>query len=468
MNDELNQHLTDSDIQHLSFIKAFQSLLNESIEPESKEIRDTKLACEALKFQIRDILERINALDVLNDNISVISICEHDVDLPLRRYIEQCKKPWLKDKLTIALMGHLKTGKTSAMNCYFGEDFPTSTEEATALATYLYYSDNPNQTASLVDKEGGVQKINSEQLQLFSLEKSFNFPFARMFSYIAKGSKHPALSDMTFIDTPGLFSSNSEHAYTTYKVLDYCDVIFWFVDCRKSISEKEITFIKEQIGNKPVYIIFSFVDARGTTESGTHKAQEVIKQKLTEAGIAIQGYLQFGRKNSAQERFKKEFGETIESLGKNHQAVNPIHEVISLLLALQELVLSMQQDATKMMNEQKNNLEEIGNNIKGATRSVQSAFSSVGDRFSNMIDTLDNRCANVTFCTGGAYNTLRSNVSQLASSLQSIAEAWDNVDYSIIAQYGTLSANIERLDDIIKRLDAINSDINNILNKFKS
>lgn len=460
--------INSTDVQRLSFIKAFQSLLDERIKPESEEIRSTKLGCEALKFQIRDILERIKALDILDDDFSVIGICENGVDLPLRRYIEQCKKPWLQDKLTIALMGHLKTGKTSAMNCYFGEDFPTSSEEATALATYLYDGDNPEQTASLVDKEGGVQEINAEQLQLFSLENSFNFPFARMFSYIAKKSKHPALSNTTFIDTPGLFSSNSEHAYTTYKVLDYCDVIFWFVDCRKSISETEISFIKERIGDKPLYIIFSFVDGRGTTESGILRAQEVIKQKLAEAGISIQGYLQFGRKESTQNQFKKDFGETLAKLSQNHQVVSPIVEIIQLLLTLQEIVLSAEKQFTEVRNKKKLELDEIGTKIKGAARSVQSAFTSVGNRFGDITSTLNNKCANVTFCTGGAYKTLCSNVKQLASSLQTIAEAWDNVDYDVIAQYGALSANISRIDDIISRLDTINTDIKGILDKFKS
>ncbi len=461
-------NLNSADLQHLSFIKAFQSLLNESVKPESEEIRSAKFGCEALKFQIRDILERIKALDIMNDDFSVINICENGVDLPLRRYIEQCKKPWLQDKLTIALMGHLKTGKTSAMNCYFGEDFPTSSEEATALATYLYDGDNPKQTASLIDKEGGEQEIGADHLQLFSLENSFNFPFARMFSYIAKKSKHPALSNKTFIDTPGLFSSNSEHAYTTYKVLDYCDVIFWFVDCRKSISETEISFIKEHIGDKPIYIIFSFVDGRGTTESGILKAQGVIKQKFAEAGITIQGYLQFGKKESTQNQFKKDFGETVEKLSQDYQAVDPIVEIIRLLLALQELVLSAEKNFTELRDKKKQELDEIGTKIRGAARSVQSAFTSVGNRFGDITSTLNNKCSNVTFCTGGAYNTLCSNVNQLASSLQTIAEAWDNVDYDVIAQYGALSANISRVDDIISRLDAINTDIKEILDRFKS
>lgn len=466
MNIDRELHVTD--FQRLSFIEDFQSILDERIEPESEEIHNIKRDCESLKFEIRAILERIKALDILKDDISVIEIAEQGVDLPLSRYVEQCKKPWLQDKLTIALMGHLKTGKTSAMNCYFGEDFPTSREEATALATYLYDGDNPQQTATLVDKEGGVQEINSDQLQLFSFKNSFNFPFARMFSYIAKKSKHPALSDKTFIDTPGLSPTNSQHEHTTYKVLDYCDVIFWFLDCRKHISPREITFIKENIGSKPIYIIFSFVDARDMTKNkAAEKAQDSIKKKLSDEGIDVQGYLQFGTKEVTQEQFKKEFDKTIKSLGDNYQAINPIFQIIQLLSALQELVISAQKDYTEWKNIKQKEKDEIANNISGAARSVQSAFSSVANRFKAITNTLETRCYNVRICTGGAYNTLTSNVNQLASSLQNIVEAWGNVDYDIIVQFGVLSANISKLEDTISRLDSINSDINDILNRFK-
>ncbi|MCM1140911.1 MAG: dynamin family protein [Muribaculum sp.] len=460
-------NISSVDLQHLSFIKDFQELLDNKLEPVSSDVQHAELAAEGLKQKIRDILEKIQALDLLNENISVIDLCEQGVALPLRKYVEQHKKPWLQDKLTIALMGHLKTGKTSAMNCFFGEAFPTSSEEATALATYLYYGENPKSTASLVDKEGGVQEINSEQMQLFSIENSFNFPFARMFSYIAKKSIHPALHDKTFVDTPGLFSSNSEHAASTYKVLDYCDVIFWFIDSRKSISDTEIAFIKESVGDKPIYVIFSFIDARGTQPSGIAAAQDVIKKRLKDEDVEIKGFLQFGKREETQKKFVAEFGKTIKILSENYQTVNPIVSVLQLLQFLQELVQTMIRELTTEMNNEKTELGNLSNGISGAARSVNSAFSSASNSFSSMTSTLNNKCANVTFCTGGAYSTLCSNVNQLASSLQSIANAWENVDYDSIVKFGQLSANIARLDDKISRLDSINKDINEILNIFK-
>lgn len=458
--------LTSADLQHLLFIKKFQDLLNGRIEPESEDIHNAKLGCEELKTQIRDILERIKALDI-KDKISVIDIFEHKVDLPLRRYVEQSTKPWLQNKLTIALMGHLKTGKTSAMNCFFGEDFPTGSDEATALATYLYEGDNPDQTALLVDKEGGMQEITAEQLQLFSFDKSFKFPFPRMFSYIAKKSHHPALSDKTFIDTPGLFSSNSEHSKPTYNVIDYCDVVFWFINIRKFISDKsDLPFIKKHLSDKPVYIIFTFIDARGTNKAEIPEIQEDIKQKLAKDGITIQGYILFGKEKDTQEQFKKDFEKIIKSLGNSYQTVNPILQINKFLLDLQKRILNYLENMTKSKNENKNELDKMNNIIKQSRRSVETAFDSVKYRFKNLNDTLYNRCANVWFCQG-TYNTLRGNVEQLESSLSStIEEAWHNVDYDAIARYGHLSAEIKRQEDVIARLDAINTDINNILNKL--
>lgn len=464
IEDILNKNTMQS--EHLAFIKAFQEILDEKREPESLDVQKAASAAEVLTQRIRDILEKIQALDVLGDDISVVELCENAVALPLRRYVEQCKKPWLQDKLTIALMGHLKTGKTSAMNCYFGEEFPTSSEEATALATYLYYGNNSNNTASLVDKEGGIQEISSEQMQLFSLERSFNFPFARMFSYIAKKSTHPALVDKTFIDTPGLFSSNSEHAYTTYKVLDYCDVIFWFIDSRKSISDTEISFIKECADNKSIYIIFSFVDARGTTPDDITIAQDEIKRRLDKEKIEIKGYLQFGRKENTQVKFKKDFDETIKSLSDNYQAINPIDTVLSLLKILQQIVQTKIQNLTKEMNDEKAEIGILQNRINSVARALSSAWSSTYNSLNSVYDTLKNKCAKVRLCTGDAFYTLSGNVRQLSSSINSLENASEIFDYDSIIKLGNLSKNIAIKEEKISRLDVINQNINILLNAF--
>lgn len=455
-----------TDQQRLSFIKAFQNLLDERIEPESEDICNTKLAYKELEYQIRDTLERLQALG-LDLGLSVIDLYEHDVVLPLRRHIEQREKPWLQDKLTVALMGHFSTGKTSAMNCYFGENFPVSRFETTALATFLCEGINPDGKVSIVDKEGGVQKISKEQLKLFSFEGSFNFPFARMFSYIVMKSQHPALSKMTFVDTPGLFSSNLEHSCTAHKVLDYCDVIFWFVRCWDGISDIEISFLKERVGDKPIYIILSHVDNRGITGSDVEKALEGIKDALRGKGVEIQGYLQFGIKEATQDQFKKEFEKTIESLEKEHKPSPPLSKIREFLSTLHEIVIEEQVKATKEKHCKERTLGKTMSNIEVASNRFKTALSSVDNTFAGVNEIVNTECNHVRFCHETFFN-LFAKIQRLKSCIDTVKKESKNLDYELVCQCGTTWADIRRLDDRISQLESIKSSIEDNINSINT
>lgn len=453
------------DQKRLSFIKAFQQLLNRPLLDETTEVREIKQFSEYLKWRIRSIVESMHKQDMFNGDFSLEAFCQATIDLPLKRFVEQKEKPWLRDKLTIALMGHLKTGKTSAMNCYFGETFPTSTEEATALATYLYYGDNPQQESELVDKEGGVQLLESEDGQLFSLETSFNFPFARMFSYIAKKSSHEALKDKTFIDTPGLFSSNDEHSYSTYQVVDNCDVIFWFVDCRKSISETELNFIKEYLLDKPVYFIFTFVDHRGMNEQKAIAAINVIKDRIAEAEIDAKGFLTFGNQELTKGKFKNELKPIIKTLSSEYEASNPIFEIVGLLSKLRDLVIEYQKAYISQKNKLEQSKNEILNAAHQANSTLSSSFSSVARKADSMIDTFNNRCANAMFC-GGAAAALSSDMNQVMNSFRRVVEACDEINYEKMVEYGIICGNILTIDDMMEKSEVTKNELNELLNNF--
>lgn len=455
----------ETDKERLSFIKAFQQLLDRRLQNETTEIREIKQISEHLKWRIRSIVESMHKQDMFNDDLSLEAFCHACIDLPLMRFVEQKEKPWLKDKLTIALMGRMKTGKTSAMNCYFDENFPTSTEEATALATYLYHGDNPRQESKLVDKEGGVQHLANEDVQLFSFETSFNFPFARMFSYIAKESSHEALSDNTFIDTPGLFSSNEEHSYSTYQVIDNCDVIFWFVNCRQSISEIELNFIKEHLPNKPIYFIFTFVDARGMNEQKEKIAINVIKEKITEAEIEAKGYLTFGKQETTQSKFKHELNSIVNILSSEYEVSNPILEIIGVLSGLGDLVIEYQKAYTNQKNELEKQKDEILNAAQQANSTLSSSFNSVARKADSMIDTFNNRCANAMFC-GGAASVLSSDMNQVMNGFRAVAAACDEINYDKMVEYGIIFGNILTIDDMLEKSEITKNELNELLSNF--
>lgn len=455
----------ETDQERLSFIIAFQQLLDQRLQGETTEIREIKQISEHFKWRIRSIVESMHKQDMFNDDLSLEAFCQAAIDLPLKRFVEQKEKPWLKDKLTIALMGRMKTGKTSAMNCYFDENFPTSTEEATALATYLYYGNNPQQESKLVDKEGGIQHLANEDVQLFSFETSFNFPFARMFSYIAKESSHEALNDKTFIDTPGLFAANNEHSYSTYQVIDNCDVIFWFVNCKRSISETELNFIKEHLPNKPIYFIFTFVDALGMDEQKATIAINVIKDRIAEAEIDARGFLTFGKQEPAKNKFKSELKPIINALSNEYEVSNPILELVSILSNLRDLVLEYQKAYTNQKNELEKKKDEILNTAQQANNTLSSSFSSVARKADSMIDTFNNRCANAMFC-GGAASALSSDMNQVMNSFRAVAEACDEINYDKMVEYGIICGEILTIDDMLEKSELTKNELNELLSNL--
>lgn len=99
------------------------------------------------------------------------------------------------------------------------------------------------------------------------------------------------LSQLTFIDTPGLNATN-EHSEPSIRVIPNCDAIFWFIKLTGSVSEADLKFIKENINDKALFVIFSFVDAVENKE----KSIEIALQRFKDFEIEVKGYFQLGRK----------------------------------------------------------------------------------------------------------------------------------------------------------------------------
>ena len=68
------------------------------------------------------------------------------------------------------------------------------------------------------------------------------------------------MENLTFIDTPGLSSSN-EHSEPTMKAISTCDAIFWFINLTDSAAIEDVKFIETYLKEKPLYVVLSFADA---------------------------------------------------------------------------------------------------------------------------------------------------------------------------------------------------------------
>ena len=283
------------------FLERLTRLLNGAIKEKNQSAIESEKFCEALKWKISRIMEEIYKLDYLSDDFELSSFVSSHIVAPIERMKEQMDKPWLKDKLTIVLLGHFNAGKTTALNLIFDENFATERRENTALATYLV-SGNNTEVLTVVDKGGKSQEISVEDSSLFDYSTAGfrNFPFARIFEYVVKESKNRLLSQLTFIDTPGLNASN-EHSEPSIRVIPNCDAIFWFIKLTGSVPETDLKFIKENISDKALFIIFSFVDAVENRE----KSVSVALQRFEDFEIDVKDYFLLGRRSEIQNEFKK-------------------------------------------------------------------------------------------------------------------------------------------------------------------
>ena len=200
----------------LEFFDELTSLLKGNVKPKSEDTINGEAFCDALKVQITKLLEETHKLDILSDDFNLSSFISENVDYPIERMKEQMEKTWLRDKLTIGLMGHFSTGKTTALNLLFGETFQTDKHENTALATYLTFGKNTN-VMTLVDKSGQSQELSLEQCKIFDYSKGgvMDFPFARIFDYTVKENYNSLLKELTItvLLSDGTFRTDNESRF---------------------------------------------------------------------------------------------------------------------------------------------------------------------------------------------------------------------------------------------------------------
>jgi hypothetical protein len=456
--------------KQLAFYERLTALLNGVVKEKGEEIRKNEMFCDALKWKVTRMTEEVYKLDFLDDDFDLRSFVAQNIDAPIERMKVQLDKPWLRDKLTIGLMGHFNSGKTTALNLIFDENFATRNRENTALATYLVSGDTTNKL-TLVDKGGKSQIINIEEGELFDYAKGIrNFPFARIFDYLVKESKNKVLTNLTFIDTPGLSSTN-EHSEPTMKAVSSCDAIFWFVNLTESVSEDDIKFIKKHFffkeqGTekqiKPIYVILSFAD---DVESMDESAK-VVRQRFRNEGIAVKAYFLLGRDDKMKSTFKNLVTSKLHEVIGEYDVYNPYAHIYAIVLKFEEIVLGFQKALTEGHNRLDQETDKIADAYKNSQNKYSSACNSCVSRLNNMADTFNNRCSGATFC-GGASGAMASDFNGVVSALQKMGEAYDNIDIQKLVEYGHKISQMGELQSKINRSSEVLAEIKEIKSIFE-
>lgn len=449
------------------FFSDFTTLLKKPVIEESEESQKAKQFGESLKWRLKSYVERVYKLDLLSDDINLSAFLDGHVDYPISRWVEQQEKPWLSDKLTIALMGHYNHGKTSVLNCLFNQNFPVRSAESTALSTYLSFGKNTN-VVRLVDKNGSVQEIKDEKNEagLLDYKISNNFPFTRIFEYMEKECDDPLLQELTFIDTPGLANAKQGHSTPTINTLNQVDIVLWCQRADRGFEQYSIDFIKENIiaRNLPLYVIFTFADNVRNLEDVVKNLRKTAKDN----GMEIKGSFVFGKDLDLQKSFVSAFKSKAKSLSDEYDKYIPMAHIYHLSKSIYELLADHQKEIKKAKANLNKERDSIINRYKKSQDAFNVEWNNVIKRVSNMIDTFNNRCNGAMFC-GGASGALVSDINHITSSISEMGKAFAAIDDNDLVALGQIAGYASDLEEKEKAMESLRQEIkSNILDIFES
>lgn len=450
----------------LVFFDKLTAILKGNVNPKSEETLHGELFCDWLKLQISKLFEQTHRLDLFSDEFNFSEFLAQNIEYPLERMKVQMEKTWLRDKLTIALMGHFTTGKTTALNILFDEAFQTNRHENTALATYLTHGKKQDHI-TLVDRAGQSQKLTLEQCSILDYSEGVrDFPFARIFDYMVKENDHSLLKELTVIDTPGLFATKTGHSAPTMNVVSSCDAIFWFINVTTSLTSADIKVIKESLAGLPLYIVFSYVDARGTNVSQVDSAISSMLKALKKEGIEPKGHLKLGKSADIQAKFKSDALSLLKRLASENEVYDPSSHILAVINFLEDFLVKCQKQLRDLIGEVESETDRLLSDYRSSSRSFATECSNCINRLNNMVDTVNSRCSNVMVCTG-TYNVICNNINSVQSSFKQMLQAYDDMDVSKLVEYGNGMANKSRYQNLLDSVSDILKNVKKLKDQLK-
>ena len=351
--DEEYSLILDEAIKKIHFYNRITNILDGEVKSKSEDVVNGEDFCDSLKKILMDLFEETHKLDLFADDFNFREFLHDNIDYPIERMKEQLDKPWLRDKLTIGLMGHYATGKTTVLNLLFEEAFPVNKHENTALPTYLTYGKATEQV-TLVDRNNKSQILTKDQCSVLDYQNGVkNYPFSRIFNYMVKENRYEILKKLTIIDTPGLFSTNDEHSASTINSMPSCDAIFYFINITKSATVDDFKIL-QQIDSVPLYLIFSFVDARGTTPSAVdHSIMKIIDEIKQKKDINFKGFLKIGKREEARQHFKQDANKVLLTLANEYKVYEPEKHVFAVINYLEDFLVKCKSNLANIIRKTK-------------------------------------------------------------------------------------------------------------------
>lgn len=299
---------------------------------------------------------------------------ENIIDLAIH-WANERKKPWLKGKKVIALIGEFSAGKTSIVNRILSQDdasapkLPTNSKATTAIPTYISYG--PVFMSQFLDAGGKLKNIKKEDFERVKKDVLGKVNVSSLLDYFVMSYNNPNLNGITILDTPGFSSNDPEDERRTCEVINEADILFWVFDVNQAINKSSITIIKENIKDVPLFIVMNKCDQLSPNEQNAKENN--LRETLKKENISIKGVIRFSEKYPIDVIMKAV--ESIDCKKDNDE----VSQILEDLYGLYDTVNQEYKEWLESLSTQKRNLEITEENIQDYFEQYEEDAKIVGE-----------------------------------------------------------------------------------------
>jgi predicted GTPase len=317
----------DEFIKNLINAKDFEIKINENLLKEFEQ------------FIENDFFEIIMNDEIFDEKQQVEAVRE--IDSFKWGFLELINKPYLNNKIIIAVSGRFSAGKSSLLNALLDTNLPVDVEATTAIPTYLtYYNQLHKGLIGRFKKNGNYMIVSSkcivdkpklmetEFLNYITKENIKNFPLhlSKLIDNFVISMKKSILTNKVIIDTPGIDPADKGKSdydeVITKNTVSLANVVFWVMDIDEGdLADISLKFLKENISeNQDLLVIVNKVDKKPPKE-----VEKVLTQVKKTLGKHIKaktlGVIPFSKKD-------KNLIKSLKSYINNVPAIDTIPEII--------------------------------------------------------------------------------------------------------------------------------------------
>ena len=399
----------------MSEIKRKMEMLKREFDIQADELEDEKIQNKERKESIEFVNAILNAKEASDeytksrneaidnvrntlwnyyDSLNYWDLEENRENIPYfaTHWANERRKPWLKGKKVIALIGEFSAGKTSIVNRILSQDdpsaptLPTSSKATTAIPTYISYG--PVFMSQFLDAGGKLKNIKKEDFERVKKDVLGKVNVSSLLDYFVMSYNNPNLKGITILDTPGFSSNDPEDERRTCDVINEADILFWVFDVNQAINKSSITIIKENIKDVPLFIVMNKCDQLSPNEQNAK--EDNLRETLKKENISIKDVIRFSEKYPIDVIMK-----AVNSIDCKKDD-DEVYLIIEDLYDLYDTIDKDYKEWQKSLTTQKRNLEITEENIQSYLDQYEEDVSVVGKMPQHEYHILSRNCFEIS------------------------------------------------------------------------